>query len=96
MADALEACSFQDGENVVTQGEPGEDFYIIVEVYMLFLCKRTIHFAYRVELLFCKGKQKMESILRLVNLALQTTLVNTSKSFLSLFIVLCRRNCSSS
>lgn len=32
MADALEACSFQDGENVVTQGEPGEDFYIIVEV----------------------------------------------------------------
>ena len=32
MADALEACNFQDGENVVTQGEPGEDFYIIVEV----------------------------------------------------------------
>ena len=32
MADALESCTFQDGENVVTQGESGEDFYIIVEV----------------------------------------------------------------
>ena len=32
VADALESCSFHDGENVVTQGESGEDFYIIVEV----------------------------------------------------------------
>lgn len=32
VADALEPCNFQDGDNVVTQGEPGEDFYIIVEV----------------------------------------------------------------
>ena len=33
VADALEPCTFQDGENVVTQGEAGEDFYIIVEVW---------------------------------------------------------------
>ena len=32
MADALEPCTFQDGDNVVTQGESGEDFFIIVEV----------------------------------------------------------------
>ena len=32
VADALEPCRFEDGEHVVTQGEPGEDFYIIVEV----------------------------------------------------------------
>ena len=32
VADALEPCTFQDGDNVVTQGESGEDFFIIVEV----------------------------------------------------------------
>ena len=35
MADALEPCTFQDGDNVVTQGESGEDFFIIVEVSVL-------------------------------------------------------------
>jgi cAMP-dependent protein kinase regulator len=27
----LEPCSFEDGETIVKQGEPGDDFYIIVE-----------------------------------------------------------------
>ena len=31
VADALEPCSFVDGETIVRQGEPGDDFYIIVE-----------------------------------------------------------------
>ena len=31
MADALEATAFEDGEAVVKQGEPGDDFYIIVD-----------------------------------------------------------------
>ncbi len=31
MADALEATSFHDAQVVVTQGEPGNDFFIIVE-----------------------------------------------------------------
>ena len=31
MADALEPCNFEDGETIVKQGEPGDDFYIIVE-----------------------------------------------------------------
>lgn len=31
MADALEPVSFEDGETIVRQGEPGNDFYIIVE-----------------------------------------------------------------
>ena len=31
VADALEAVSFDDNEVVVTQGEPGNDFFIIVE-----------------------------------------------------------------
>ena len=35
VADALEPCTFVDGENVVTQGDEGEDFFIIVEVSKL-------------------------------------------------------------
>ena len=31
VADALEATSFEDGADVVKQGEPGDDFYIIVD-----------------------------------------------------------------
>lgn len=31
VADALEPVSFEDGETIVKQGEPGNDFYIIVE-----------------------------------------------------------------
>lgn len=31
MADSLESVSFEDGQVVVTQGEPGNDFFIIVE-----------------------------------------------------------------
>ena len=33
VADALEATSFEDGDDVVKQGEPGDDFYIIVDGY---------------------------------------------------------------
>ena len=31
VADALEATSFEDGADVVKQGEPGDDFFIIVD-----------------------------------------------------------------
>jgi cAMP-dependent protein kinase regulator len=31
VADALETVSFEDSETIVKQGEPGSDFYIIVE-----------------------------------------------------------------
>jgi cAMP-dependent protein kinase regulator len=31
VADALETVSFEDSETIVKQGEPGNDFYIIVE-----------------------------------------------------------------
>ncbi|XP_055376754.1 cAMP-dependent protein kinase type I regulatory subunit-like [Condylostylus longicornis] len=31
IADALEACQFDDGHIIVKQGEPGDDFYIILE-----------------------------------------------------------------
>lgn len=31
VADALETVSFEEGETIVKQGEPGNDFYIIVE-----------------------------------------------------------------
>jgi cAMP-dependent protein kinase regulator len=41
VADALEPCSFQDGQSVVTQGEPGEEFYIIVEGRAVVLQKKT-------------------------------------------------------
>lgn len=35
MADALEPVQFEDGEEIVRQGEPGEDFFIILEVCMV-------------------------------------------------------------
>ena len=35
VADALEAVNFEDGEVVVKQGEPGDDFFIIVDGYVL-------------------------------------------------------------
>lgn len=31
VADALEPCNFEDGQIIVKQGEPGNDFYIILE-----------------------------------------------------------------
>ena len=35
MADALEPCEFDDGQEIVRQGEPGEEFFIILEVSLL-------------------------------------------------------------
>lgn len=32
VADALETAQFEDGEKIVVQGEPGDDFFIITEV----------------------------------------------------------------
>ena len=31
VADSLEPVTFDDGETIVKQGEPGDDFYIILE-----------------------------------------------------------------
>lgn len=41
VADALEPVAFEDGETIVRQGEPGEDFYIIVEGTAVVLQQRT-------------------------------------------------------
>jgi cAMP-dependent protein kinase regulator len=41
VADALEPCTFMDGENVVTQGDEGEDFFIIVEGKAVVLQRKT-------------------------------------------------------
>jgi len=41
VADALEPCSFEDGETIVKQGEPGDDFFIIVEGHAVVLQQRT-------------------------------------------------------
>ena len=44
ICDSLEPCTFQDGEEIVKQGEPGDEFFIIVEVFylsaniLLFIC----------------------------------------------------------
>ena len=35
VADALEAVTYEDNENVVVQGEHGDEFYIIVDVSVL-------------------------------------------------------------
>jgi CRP-like cAMP-binding protein len=34
VADSLEPIQFEDGEIVVKQGDPGDDFFIIVEVIL--------------------------------------------------------------
>ena len=36
ICDSLEPCTFQDGEEIVKQGEPGDEFFIIVEVINYF------------------------------------------------------------
>lgn len=36
VADALEAVTYEDNENVVVQGEHGDEFYIIVDVRIIF------------------------------------------------------------
>ena len=41
MADALEPVSFDERETIVSQGEPGDDFYIIVEGTALVLQYRA-------------------------------------------------------
>lgn len=41
VADALEPVAFDDGETIVRQGEPGEDFYIIVEGTAVVLQQRS-------------------------------------------------------
>ena len=41
MADSLEPVSFADGETIVKQGEPGDDFFIIVEGQATVFQRRT-------------------------------------------------------
>lgn len=40
VADALEPVQFEDGEKIVVQGEPGDDFFIITEVRSVGGCVR--------------------------------------------------------
>lgn len=42
VADALESVSFEDGATIVRQGEPGDDFYIIVEGICLLICDKLM------------------------------------------------------
>lgn len=41
MADALEPASFDDGQNIVIQGEHGDEFFIIVEGHAVVTQKKT-------------------------------------------------------
>lgn len=36
VADALETVQFEDGQKIVVQGEPGNEFFIILEVHITF------------------------------------------------------------
>lgn len=42
VADALEPVQFEDGQKIVVQGEPGDEFFIILEVSKIKM-KRLIH-----------------------------------------------------
>lgn len=55
VADALEPVQFEDGEKIVVQGEPGDDFFIITEVMWkwVYMC---VYFVYQdVNLFFLIG-----------------------------------------
>ncbi len=41
VADALETVQFEDGQKIVVQGQPGDEFFIILEVAFLV---KSIHF----------------------------------------------------
>lgn len=41
VCDALEPCAFDDGEEIVVQGQPGDEFFIIVEGYATVLQRRN-------------------------------------------------------
>ena len=53
VADALEPVQFEDKEQIVKQGEPGEDFFIILEVsldfFMWRISKSTRNTIYYIE-----------------------------------------------
>uniref|UniRef100_A0A8C0GN06 cAMP-dependent protein kinase type I-alpha regulatory subunit n=1 Tax=Chelonoidis abingdonii TaxID=106734 RepID=A0A8C0GN06_CHEAB len=38
VADALEPVQFEDGQKIVVQGEPGDEFFIILEVSECYFC----------------------------------------------------------
>lgn len=40
VADALEPVQFEDGQKIVVQGEPGDEFFIILEVVGFFSVKQ--------------------------------------------------------
>ena len=44
VADALEAVTYEDNENVVVQGEHGDEFYIIVDVRIILSIYNTLIF----------------------------------------------------
>jgi cAMP-dependent protein kinase regulator len=52
VADALETVSFEDSETIVKQGEPGNDFFIIVEGSAIVLQQRGEVSSYFVSLSF--------------------------------------------
>lgn len=43
VADALEPVQFEDGQKIVVQGEPGDEFFIILEVVGFYSGKPKIH-----------------------------------------------------
>lgn len=89
VADALEPCTFQEGENIVTQGEPGEEFFIIVEVRWRGWRRRQrvtrVVLLCREALLCCRERLKMVNTLKLVSSALQITLVHGDASIVNVY-----------
>lgn len=45
VADALEPVQFEDGEKIVVQGEPGDDFFIITEVCVQVTVCTIVHYS---------------------------------------------------
>lgn len=41
VADALEPVQFEDGQKIVVQGEPGDEFFIILEVVRVYSEKQN-------------------------------------------------------
>ena len=57
VADALEPVQFEDREEIVRQGDPGEDFFLIVEVdvYLHWCCAVLLHHSFVTALCRLRG-----------------------------------------
>lgn len=82
VADALEPVQFEDGQEIVRQGEPGDDFFIITEVRQTY--RHYIIFVFHIFLLY---------VMCLESCSIYSTITQTGCSKVKLRVVFWRHKC---